>query len=367
MHFLYRRRELASRCDGAEQRASCASSSSCTDDCVPPDDVERLTEQEAYECKTEYDVVHDAARARPRGAARSASATSSRRSAARSRSASRTSSSTCSRSSTASRATTSTSSATSSCCSVPYTGCNPRGLMLARDKALSKKLLAYHRIPSPRFAVFPRGRRVRTARRGSSFPLIVKSLTEEASLGISQASVVESDEKLASACGSSTSSIGSRRDRRGVHRGPRALRRRHRQPAPRTCCRCGSCSSRTCPRGALAIATAQREVRPRVPGEARHRRRSEAKDLPPRPRARIQRTSQAHLPHPRPRRLRAHRLPPRRGRQALLPRGEPEPRHRARARTSPPRPAPPGSRTRSSSSAYSTSGSGAQGRTKEEP
>ena len=43
----------------------------------------------------------------------------------------------------------------------PYTGCNPRGLTLARDKALSKKILTYHRIPVPRFVVFPRGRRVR--------------------------------------------------------------------------------------------------------------------------------------------------------------------------------------------------------------
>jgi D-alanine-D-alanine ligase-like ATP-grasp enzyme len=41
----------------------------------------------------------------------------------------------------------------------PYTGCNPRGLLLSRDKALSKKILAYHRIPTPRFAVFPRHRR----------------------------------------------------------------------------------------------------------------------------------------------------------------------------------------------------------------
>jgi D-alanine-D-alanine ligase len=78
---------------------------------------------------------------------------------------------------------------------VPYTGCNPRGLMLSRDKALSKKVLAYHRIPCPDFAVFPIGRTVRRPRR-LSFPLIVKSLTEDASLGIAQASVVESDEKL---------------------------------------------------------------------------------------------------------------------------------------------------------------------------
>lgn len=78
---------------------------------------------------------------------------------------------------------------------VPYTGCNPRGLMLSRDKALSKKILAYHRIPCPDFAVFPIGRTVRRPSR-LSFPLIVKSLTEDASLGISQASVVESDDRL---------------------------------------------------------------------------------------------------------------------------------------------------------------------------
>jgi D-alanine-D-alanine ligase len=79
---------------------------------------------------------------------------------------------------------------------VPYTGCNPRGLVIARSKALSKKLLAYHRIRIPAFAVFPLRRAVRRPRR-LPFPLIVKSLTEHASLGISQASVVDSDEKLA--------------------------------------------------------------------------------------------------------------------------------------------------------------------------
>ena len=79
---------------------------------------------------------------------------------------------------------------------LPYTGCNPRGLLLARDKSLSKKLLAYHRIPVPEFEVFRAGRPVRRHKR-LSFPLIVKSLTQEASIGISQASVVDSDEKLA--------------------------------------------------------------------------------------------------------------------------------------------------------------------------
>lgn len=78
---------------------------------------------------------------------------------------------------------------------VPYTGCNPRGQMLAQGKDLSKKLLKYHRLPVPAFAVFPIGRKVNRPGR-LKFPLIVKSLTEDASLGISQASVVDSDEKL---------------------------------------------------------------------------------------------------------------------------------------------------------------------------
>ena len=79
---------------------------------------------------------------------------------------------------------------------VPYTGCNPRGLMLARGKDLSKKLLKYHRVPVPAFAVFPIGKKVRRPGR-LKFPLIVKSLWEDASLGIAQASIVDTDEKLA--------------------------------------------------------------------------------------------------------------------------------------------------------------------------
>ena len=79
---------------------------------------------------------------------------------------------------------------------VPYTGCNPRGLMLSRGKALSKKLLHYHRIRTPEFAVFPMGRKVRRPKR-LEYPVIVKSLIEHSSLGISRASVVDSDEALA--------------------------------------------------------------------------------------------------------------------------------------------------------------------------
>lgn len=76
-----------------------------------------------------------------------------------------------------------------------YTGCNPRGLLLSRDKPLSKKLLTYHRIATPRFAVLRKGI-VYKAPKSLTFPLIVKSATEDASLGISQASVVTSAEQL---------------------------------------------------------------------------------------------------------------------------------------------------------------------------
>ena len=79
---------------------------------------------------------------------------------------------------------------------VAYTGCGPRGLLLARDKSLSKQLLSYHRIRVPRFVVCRIGRKIRRPR-GLDFPLIVKSLTEDSSMGISQASVVHDDATLA--------------------------------------------------------------------------------------------------------------------------------------------------------------------------
>jgi D-alanine-D-alanine ligase len=78
---------------------------------------------------------------------------------------------------------------------VPYTGCNSRGLMLARDKAITKKILSYHRIPVPEFHVFRMGTAVVRPKR-LAFPLIVKSLTKEGSAGISKLSIVDSDVKL---------------------------------------------------------------------------------------------------------------------------------------------------------------------------
>ncbi len=77
----------------------------------------------------------------------------------------------------------------------PYTGCNPRGMLLSRDKVLSKQLLSYHRIPTPQFLVFPRGKKLRVPRK-IRYPLFVKSATEDASLGIAHASVVADERQL---------------------------------------------------------------------------------------------------------------------------------------------------------------------------
>ena len=76
-----------------------------------------------------------------------------------------------------------------------YTGCNARGLLLSHDKALSKKIMNYHRIPTPRFAVYRKGKKVRPNAR-MQYPILVKSATEDASFGISQNSIVQSDEGL---------------------------------------------------------------------------------------------------------------------------------------------------------------------------
>ncbi|MBH0181505.1 MAG: ATP-grasp domain-containing protein [Nitrospira sp.] len=80
--------------------------------------------------------------------------------------------------------------------------------MLARDKAITKKMLSFHRIPYPEFIEVPQGRVVRRPK-WLTFPLIVKSVSEEASLGISQASIVEDDDKLSERVAFIHSSIGS--------------------------------------------------------------------------------------------------------------------------------------------------------------
>ncbi|HYG23875.1 MAG TPA: ATP-grasp domain-containing protein [Verrucomicrobiae bacterium] len=78
---------------------------------------------------------------------------------------------------------------------VSFTGCGSTGLTLCKHKGISKKILGYHRIKVPEFDVIPRGKRFGRPKR-LRFPIIVKPLKEEASLGISQASFVETDDQF---------------------------------------------------------------------------------------------------------------------------------------------------------------------------
>src|SRR5262252_10826188 len=77
---------------------------------------------------------------------------------------------------------------------LPYTGAGPHAHFLAQDKATAKKMFAFHGIRTPYFA---------TAYRGNidhahdvKFPLIVKPLWEDGSIGIDAESVVKSVKEL---------------------------------------------------------------------------------------------------------------------------------------------------------------------------
>lgn len=60
---------------------------------------------------------------------------------------------------------------------VPYTGASPASLFICNDKALSKKILRFHRVRVPRFHGFSRGHRVWLPR-SLKLPCIVKPLGE---------------------------------------------------------------------------------------------------------------------------------------------------------------------------------------------
>ncbi len=69
-----------------------------------------------------------------------------------------------------------------------YTGSSPSGLMLAGDKSLSKKVLSFHGVQTPKFSTMFRG--ALDSGGDINFPLIVKPPQEDASIGITGASVV---------------------------------------------------------------------------------------------------------------------------------------------------------------------------------
>ncbi|MEO7368239.1 MAG: ATP-grasp domain-containing protein [Gemmatimonadaceae bacterium] len=75
-----------------------------------------------------------------------------------------------------------------------YTGSSPAGLILAGDKTLTKKVLTFHGILTAKFATVFRGA-VDWAGQ-IEFPLILKPPQEDASLGITQKSIVNNVQEL---------------------------------------------------------------------------------------------------------------------------------------------------------------------------
>jgi len=75
---------------------------------------------------------------------------------------------------------------------VPCTGASSNALFLCNDKGLCKKILRFHRVRTPRFNAFYRGHKVWLPKT-LKLPCIIKPLTEEASRGISQASIVDDE------------------------------------------------------------------------------------------------------------------------------------------------------------------------------
>lgn len=77
---------------------------------------------------------------------------------------------------------------------LPYTGAGPHANFLAQDKAIAKKMFAFHGIRTPYFATAYRGT-IEHAH-NIEFPLIVKPSSEDGSIGINQDAVVTSVKEL---------------------------------------------------------------------------------------------------------------------------------------------------------------------------
>jgi D-alanine-D-alanine ligase len=77
---------------------------------------------------------------------------------------------------------------------IPYTGAGPHANILAQDKSIAKKMFAFHGIQSPYFATSFRG--TIDHAHDISFPLIVKPTSEDGSIGIDAAAVVNSVKEL---------------------------------------------------------------------------------------------------------------------------------------------------------------------------
>lgn len=77
--------------------------------------------------------------------------------------------------------------------SIPYTGSHPLALGLCQNKGLAKAVLKANNIPTPKYQVMSGADALK---RGLKFPLFVKPLREDASIGIAKSSFVRNMEEL---------------------------------------------------------------------------------------------------------------------------------------------------------------------------
>lgn len=78
---------------------------------------------------------------------------------------------------------------------VPFTGTGSLGMLLCRDKRLSKEILSWHKVRVPAFLAFPLGRKIRLPKH-LQFPMIVKPTLQDGSVGIANASLVTNEQSL---------------------------------------------------------------------------------------------------------------------------------------------------------------------------
>ncbi len=239
----------------------------------------------------------------------------------------------------------------------PYTGCNPRGMTLSRDKVLSKQILAWHRIPTPQFALFRRRRRPSDPAE-AALP-IVGEVGNGGRLARHRTGLGRG--RCAPGCSATTSSHEQTHSDALVEEfvdGRRLLCRRHRDEELTTLApwSCGSLAARVLaghrhPQGGVDAYQEKHGI-----GVAIGQRLPDGVPGPPRPHG------AAHLPRLAHERLCPHGHPHAQGRVAVLPRGQCQPEPRASTRTLGARPSMPASPTRSccsgSSWAWPTTPSG---------
>jgi D-alanine-D-alanine ligase len=83
---------------------------------------------------------------------------------------------------------------------IPYTGSDPFTLSLCLDKARAKETLAFHGIPTPRFALVKTLSELAPRTAGLRLPLFVKPLHEGSSKGITDANLCRDSRQLLAQC-----------------------------------------------------------------------------------------------------------------------------------------------------------------------